>query len=168
MEGATSVEHAIELGDAQKKLALEGFELLSEIAKAEVSVRFVELSESQNKVGLEAREILHNMVDHVKFLENFNWETESQNDIDALLVRLEALCPQMEIYNSKFNRLISILDEKIILASHPNVIKELFKGDNDFIFKLKQFKESQERILEAEKESYQFLCVELLRNYEEN
>ena len=82
------------------------------------------------------------LADDLQFIENFNWETDNQLEWKLLESRLEVLCPQLDSYHAQFSKIISILDEKVALADHPDVIKELFDGDTDMAAMLEKLRAS--------------------------
>ena len=159
LENATSIENSLELVDAQHSEALKGFSDMEQSAKSKAAVHFMALTKSQNQLADKAREDLASMAADVQFIENFNWETDKQLEWDLLESRLEVLCPQLDSYHTQFSKIISILDEKVALVDHPDVIKELFDGDKYMPAMLEQFRASQKTILESSEVGYQNLCV---------
>lgn len=159
LENATSIENTLELVDAQHSEALKGFSSMEQLAKSKAAVHFMALTKSQNQLAGKAREDLASMADDLQFVENFNWETHNQLEWELLESRLEVLCPQLDSYHAQFSKIISILDEKVALADHPDVIKELFDGDTDMAAMIEKLRASQKNILESDKVGYQSFCV---------
>lgn len=159
LESPTSIDNSLELLDDQHASALSGFSDLEQAAKSKAAVQFVAATRRQNELAAEMRESIANMADGFRFLESFNWDTDVKAELQLLESNLVALCPQIDNYITQGSRLIAILDEKVRLTDHPDVISEVFEGDAAWSETLKQFRESQNRIVEREKLAYLSFCV---------
>lgn len=158
IEHSTSIDNTMEAVDAQISIALAGFSRMERAAKSQGAMRFVELTKSQNELSISAREDMDTMSDDIRFLESFNWDTDSPEALDLLDSRLAKLCPKTKDYNLVLSNIITILDEKVILAQQPDVINELFAGDAAMVKIIGEFRASQNRVLEGQKITYQNLC----------
>jgi hypothetical protein len=159
IENAATIDESLEAVDKQLKNAISGFTELEQKAKSPIAVKFIELTASQNQLAINGQEFMTNLADDIRYLENFNWETNNEEELEILQTRLDKLCPKIQSYQDLLGSIISIIDEKIILSYHPDVQNELFDGDSSFVELLIEFRDSQKRIMEKEKSAYQMLCV---------
>lgn len=161
IENAATIDESLEAVDKQHKNAISGFTELEQKAKSPIAVKFIELTASQNQLAINGREFMTNsgLADDIRYLENFNWETNNEEELEILQTRLDKLCPKIQSNQDLLGSIISIIDEKIILSYHPDVQNELFDGDSSFVELLIELRDSQKRIMEKEKSAYQMLCV---------
>ena len=159
IEESTTIDNTLALADAQKAKALKDFDRMEKSVKSPQGKRFVELTKIQNEIGTRTSENGRNMVEELRFIESFDWDSNVQGEWDLLNSNLETLCPKIAENNLQFDNLLSILDEKVSLARHPNVVKELFGGDTKNAAMMEQLRDSQKRIMDSEKEGYKALCT---------
>jgi len=160
LEESTTIDNTLALADAQKVKALEDFGLMEKSVKSPQGQRFVELTKMQNEIGIRTSENGRNMVSELRFVENFNWESNVQEEWDLLNSYLKTLCPKLAENNLQLNNLLRILDEKVSLAIHPDVVREVFGGDIKNAAMMEQLRDSQKRIMDSEKEGYKALCAD--------
>lgn len=160
LEESTTIDNTLALADAQKVKALEDFGLMEKSVKSPQGQRFVELTKMQNEIGIRTSENGRNMVSELRFMENFNWESNVQEEWDLLNSYLKTLCPKLAENNLQLNNLLRILDEKVSLAIHPDVVREVFDGDIKNAAMMEQLRDSQKRIMDSEKEGYKALCAD--------
>jgi hypothetical protein len=160
IEESTTIDNTLALADAQKAKALEDFDLMEKSIKSPQGKRFVELTKIQNEIGTRTSENGRNMVEELRFIESFDWDSNVQGEWNLLNSNLETLCPKIAENNLQFDNLLSILDEKVSLAKHPNVVTELFGGDPKNAAMMEQLRDSQKRIMDSEKEGYKALCTD--------
>ena len=158
MEITKTVDETIKKVENFNKDRISNFHLLAERAKSEESLKFVELTARQNKLATKGQELLISVADDIRFLQSFadvEVESISEDDFVKGQSALDRICPDT------IESIVDILDKKISLSYNPNVRKELFSGSSIITDGLKELRASQVRILEAEKSSYQELCVDL-------
>lgn len=158
IENAATIDESLEAVDKQHKNAISGFTELEQKAKSPIAVKFIELTASQNQIAIKSREFLGNMVDDLRILEEFNWETENKTDLEFIESHLTELCPKLDSYYDGMSTIISILDEKIVLSYHPDVLNELFDNDSSITAVLKEARSSQERLIKKEKANLELIC----------
>ena len=164
IENAKTVDETIKKVENFNKDRISNFHLLAERAKSEESLKFVELTARQNKLATKGQELLISVADDIRFLQSFadvEVESISEDDFVKGQSALDRICPILSIYPDTIESIVDILDKKISLSYNPNVRKELFSGSSIITDGLKELRASQVRILEAEKSSYQELCVDL-------
>ena len=160
IEKSTTIDNTLALMDKQQAEALEDFARMDKGVKSSQGIRFVALIKMQNEIGKMTLSNARSMREESQFIENFNWDTDSPEEWELLDSQLETLCPKLLENNSRFSELSKILDEKVVLAKHPNVITELFGGDAQKAAVTEQFRDSQKRIMDDEKEGYEIFCTD--------
>ena len=99
------------------------------------------------------------MKEKLQFVEDFNWDSDNPKDWEILDFQLEILCPKLLENNSKNSELSKVLDEKIRLAKHPNVIAELFDGDAKNTSVVEQDRDNQKVLMDDSQEYYEAMCT---------
>ena len=128
-------------------------------AKSPQGVRFVALTKMQRELFRTVIIRQLQMKEKLQFVEDFNWDSDNPKDWEILDFQLEILCPKLLENNSKNSELSKVLDEKIRLAKHPNVIAELFDGDAKNTSVVEQDRDNQKVLMDDSQEYYEAMCT---------
>ena len=158
LEGPAGVDNLLTSLEKFNSNAVEGLDLWISSARSTSSIAFAELTVRQNEIASEAQEALMSISNDLRFMENFNYDNASPEQLDLLDPTLVRICPNLLLNNSAIVQIKEIVSRKIILAKEPSVIKELLGGNASFFELLEKFNESQSRILISEELAYQQWC----------
>tara|TARA_B110000971_G_C19780812_1_gene395219 strand:- start:84 stop:674 length:591 start_codon:yes stop_codon:yes gene_type:complete len=165
VDTAESFEEMEKAVNNHNSIALSGnsADIINKRAKSSDSLEFNKLTVEQNRLAVLGEDWRRKNRDDMIYLQNFDWENPTSKEWAILISRIPKVCQQLEINNSYLEKIVQILDRKIMLAKIDSVIKELFLDDGiRFLKVLETMRTSQRNVLDQEKAGFKNLgCDDL-------
>jgi hypothetical protein len=138
---------------------------LADFAISELSIKYNELNDLQNEIGTEGEKILSEVRVLNDRIEKRNLDYDDEKNFPIIWEYYRDFCNLSKKNINAVERIINILDKKILLALEPEVLSELFKNDSRSHEFLILFRDQQQGVLTSEKQSFDESCSDFLVNY---
>ena len=114
LEGPAGVDNLLTSLEKFNSNAVEGLDLWISSARSASSIAFAELTVRQNEIASEAQEALNSISNDLRFMENFNYDNASPEQLDLLDSTLVRICPNLLLNNSAIVQIKEIVSRKIV------------------------------------------------------